>query len=479
MLFNSVDFLWFLPIVFTLYWFVFNQNLKLQNGLLLVASYFFYASWDYRFLLLLIFSTLLDYYTGIKMSDAASQKNKRFWFWLSVSINVGFLGVFKYYNFFVSSFADFVSVFGFKPDMWTLQVILPVGISFYTFHGLSYVMDIYNGRIKPERDFVTYSVFVSYFPLLVAGPIERATHLLPQIKIKRIFNSNEAIKGVELILWGFFKKLVIADAMAGIVSEVYGDSASYDSTSLMIAALAFSFQIYGDFSGYSDIALGTSKLFGIDLLRNFNFPYLARSISEFWKRWHISLSSWFRDYVYVPLGGSRVSKILNVRNVFIIFLVSGFWHGANWTFIIWGGIHALLFVPSFMVGTNKQFRTDLVTRDQPFPRIADLLRVGLTFTLVTIAWVFFRAGTVPQAKDFLFKMVSGASGKQLVFQNNQLLIYAISFAAFFVMSGIILYRQNGFLKPTKITRYCTSIILLTLITLFGEFSEQTFIYFQF
>ena len=479
MLFNSIEFLYFLPIVFILYWFVFNKNLNLQNILLLVSSYFFYASWDYRFLFLLIFSTLLDYYTGIKMSDATSQKSRRFWFWLSVLINVGFLGVFKYFNFFVSSFADFVSVFGFKPDVWTLQFILPVGISFYTFHGLSYVMDIYNGKIKPERNFVTYSVFVSYFPLLVAGPIERATHLLPQIKINRNLNSDQAIQGIELILWGFFKKVVIADTMAGIVSQVYGDSASYDSTSLMIAAVAFSFQIYGDFSGYSDIALGTSKLFGIDLLRNFNFPYLARNIAEFWKRWHISLSSWFRDYVYVPLGGSRVSKALSIRNIFIIFLVSGFWHGANWTFIIWGVIHALLFVTSFMLGTNKQFRTDLITRERPLPRVIDLLHIAITFGAVTIAWVFFRAGSVPQATDFLFNMLSGVDGKRLVFQNNQLLGYGISFMVFIVMSGIILYRQNGFLKPTKMTQYYTSLILLVLITLFGEFSEQTFIYFQF
>ena len=479
MLFNSIEFLYFLPIVFILYWFVFNKNLNLQNLMILVASYFFYASWDYRFLFLLIFSTLLDYYTGIKMNDASDKRGKRFWFWLSICVNVGFLGIFKYYNFFISSFADFVSVFGFTPDMWTLKVILPVGISFYTFHGLSYVIDIYNGKIQPERNFISYSVFVSYFPLLVAGPIERATHLLPQIKVKRQFDSHQAIQGVELILWGFFKKVVIADTMAGIVSQVYGDSASYGASALIIATVAFSFQIYGDFSGYSDIAIGTSKLFGIELLRNFNFPYLSRNIAEFWKRWHISLSTWFRDYLYIPLGGSKVSKFLSIRNVFIIFIVSGFWHGANWTFIIWGAIHAILFVPSFVMGSNRKFQNDIVAESQPLPKVSDMLHVLLTFISVSLAWVFFRSVSVTEAITILVDMFTGVEGRQLLFQNNQILIFAISFGVFFIMSTIVLYRKNGLLKPTTVSLFCTSIILLTLITLFGEFSEQTFIYFQF
>jgi alginate O-acetyltransferase complex protein AlgI len=465
--------------VFVLYWFVCNRNLRLQNGLLLVASYFFYASWDYRFLFLLIFSTLLDYYTGLKMNDAGNEKHRRFWFWLSVLVNVGFLGVFKYYNFFVTSFVEFLDRLGLHADVWTLQVILPVGISFYTFHGLSYVIDIYKRNITAERNFIEYAVFVSYFPLLVAGPIERATHLLPQIKKKRYFDSQQAIEGVERILWGLFKKVVIADSMAIIVNTVYADASNFNAMALCIAAIAFSFQIYGDFSGYSDIAIGVSKLFGIDLLRNFNFPYLSRNIAEFWRRWHISLSSWFRDYLYYPLGGSKVNFWTSVRNVFIIFLVSGFWHGANWTFIIWGGLHALFFVPSFLTGTNRKYQSDIITKESWLPKLSDGIHILITFTLVTIAWIFFRSDSISSSFLFLQNMFFGVSGKSLILQNNQLLSFGFTFFLFFGMSLYFLYRQNGICVPKQSTLFVTSLTLLVFITLFGEFTEQSFIYFQF
>lgn len=323
MLFNSISFAIFLPIVFALYWLL-RKNLKFQNILLLVASYYFYGCWDWRFMFLLGFSTFLDYYSGIKIEEATSQHLKKIWLTISIGINLGFLGFFKYYNFFADSFAEMLNGFGFEVHPWTLQIILPVGISFYTFHGLSYIIDIYYGRLKAERNIVDYSVFVSFFPLLVAGPIERATHLLPQIKKKRVFDYSQAVDGMRQILWGLFKKMVIADNCAIYANEIFSNPESQSGSNLVLGAIFFTFQIYGDFSGYSDIALGVARLFGINLLKNFNYPYFSRDIAEFWRRWHISLSTWFRDYLYIPLGGSKGGNWMRVRNTFIIFIVSGF-----------------------------------------------------------------------------------------------------------------------------------------------------------
>jgi alginate O-acetyltransferase complex protein AlgI len=405
MLFNSINFALFLPIVFILYWFATNKSIKFQNILLLISSYFFYACWDWRFLFLLIFSTLLDYVTGIKISDSKTKKNRKFWFWLSISINLGFLGVFKYYNFFVQSFADAISNLGLQVNPWTLNVILPVGISFYTFHGLSYVIDIYKGRIKTEKNFVDYSVFVSFFPLLVAGPIERATHLLPQIQKNRIFSKIKAIDGLRQILWGLFKKVVIADQCAEYANVIFNNSSDYSGSTLLLGAIFFTFQIYGDFSGYSDIALGTARLFGIDLLKNFAFPYFSRDIAEFWRRWHISLSTWFRDYLYIPLGGSKVGTWVKVRNTFIIFLVSGFWHGANWTFIVWGGLNALYIMPSIIFNTNRN-NLDIVAQGRYFPTIKEVFQMVITFGLTVFAWIFFRAANIKHAVNYILNIFS-------------------------------------------------------------------------
>ncbi len=338
MLFNTIDFAIFLPIVFVLYWFVTNRNLRLQNILLLVASYFFYACWDYRFLFLLIFSTFLDYFTGFKIHDAQTRPKRLFWLWVSIGINLGFLGIFKYYNFFADSFANGLELLGVQVNPRTLNVILPVGISFYTFHGLSYVLDIYNKKITPIKDFIDYSVFVSFFPLLVAGPIERATHLLPQIQKKRTFDYVKAADGLRQILWGLFKKIVIADNAAEYANQIFNNSADYSGSTLLLGALFFTFQIYGDFSGYSDIALGTARLFGIELLRNFAFPY----------------------YLYIPLGGSKGGIWFKIRNTFIIFIVSGFWHGANWTFIVWGALNALYFLPLLIFDKNRSNVSEIV-----------------------------------------------------------------------------------------------------------------------
>jgi len=405
MLFNSLAFAIFLPIVFLLYWFVFNKTKSTQNALLIVASYYFYSCWDWRFLFLLIFSTFLDYYSGIQIEKSDSGKRRKFWFWLSILVNLGFLGIFKYYNFFATSFADLLCSVGLKANPTLLKVILPVGISFYTFHGLSYVIDIYNKRIKAEYNFIDYSLFVSYFPLLVAGPIERATHLLPQVKEKRRFDYQMAVDGLRQILWGVFKKVVIADNCAIVVNMVFANPEEYSGSVLVLGAVFFAFQIYCDFSGYSDIALGVSRLFGIELLKNFNYPYFSRDIAEFWRRWHISLSSWFRDYLYIPLGGSRGSIWIKVRNVFIIFIISGFWHGANWTFIVWGLINALFIMPSVMFNTNRN-NLNIVAEGKLLPNLKEFGQMIVTFFLVCFAWIFFRAQDLDNAFCYIKRIFS-------------------------------------------------------------------------
>lgn len=405
MLFNTLDFALFFPVVFVLYWFVVQRSFRLQNMLLLAASYYFYAQWDPRFLGLLLFSTWLDYFSGLRIHAASSRSTKKTWLIASVGINLGLLGVFKYYNFFADSFANLVSVFGFESHPVFLSVVLPVGISFYTFHGLSYVFDIYYGRTSPTKDPVDYSLFVAFFPLLVAGPIERATHLLPQIQRVRHFDMTKAVDGCRQILWGVFKKVVIADNAAEVVNGIFATHGDASGSTLLAGAVIFAFQIYGDFSGYSDIGLGTARLLGIELLQNFSFPYFSRDIAEFWRRWHISLSSWFRDYVYIPLGGSRVSTALKIRNTFIIFLLSGFWHGANWTFIAWGLLHALFFIPLLIAGTNRTNLT-MAAPTSALPSFRELGGMILTFSCVVVAWVFFRAEDLGHAFAYLRGMAS-------------------------------------------------------------------------
>jgi alginate O-acetyltransferase complex protein AlgI len=479
MLFNSLNFAVFLVAVFTLYWFFTNKNLKLQNLLLLVSSYFFYACWDWRFLFLLIFSTLLDYFTGIQIPQAKNRHLKKFWFWLSISVNVGFLGVFKYYNFFAASFAQAISHLGLQINPWSLKVILPVGISFYTFHGLSYVIDIYKGRIKPERNFIIYSVFVSFFPLLIAGPIERATHLLPQIRQQRIFNYSKAIDGLRQILWGLFKKIVIADQCAEYANTIFNNANDYSGSAHVLGALFFTFQIYCDFSGYSDIAIGTAKLFGIDLLRNFAFPYFSRNIAEFWRRWHISLSTWFRDYLYIPLGGSKVGVWLKVRNIFIIFLVSGFWHGANWTFIVWGLLNALYIMPSILLNTNRS-NLDIVAQGKYFPSMKELVSMIITFSLTVFAWIFFRAKSLEDAAHYIARIFS----RSLFTIPNikpSLLVYLFT-AIFLVVEWLGREQQyaiaNLELKLPKVARWAIYYSIVLAILYFAG-AEQQFIYFQF
>jgi D-alanyl-lipoteichoic acid acyltransferase DltB (MBOAT superfamily) len=429
----------------------------------------------------------LDYFTGIKIHEANNKKQKLFWLWLSIGVNLGFLGVFKYYNFFAASFANGLSLLGVNANLGSLNVILPVGISFYTFHGLSYVIDLYNDRIKPERNFIDYSVFVSFFPLLVAGPIERATHLLPQILKKREFDATKAADGLRQILWGLFKKMVIADNCAEYANTIFNNSTDYSGATLALGSLFFAFQIYCDFSGYSDIALGTARLFGIDLLRNFAFPYFSRDIAEFWRRWHISLSSWFRDYLYIPLGGSKGGIWMKLRNTFIIFLVSGFWHGANWTFIMWGFLNALFIMPSIIFKTNRN-NLDIVAKGEYLPSIKEFLSMCLTFSLTLFAWIFFRANNMHHAFNYIQSMFIGLLHKSsyiaaLNFLNMKTGYYIpILMLLFIIIEWAGREQQYALAKMGlnwhKQLRWAVYYTIVFAILYFGG-KEQQFIYFQF
>ncbi len=481
MLFNSFEFLIFLPIVFCLYWFVFNKSIRSQNVLILLASYFFYGWWSYKFLGLLALSTLLDYVYGFWVASPNRKKAKLF-LWLSVINNLGILGVFKYYNFFALQFQSAFEAIGVHTNPALLNVVLPIGISFYTFHGMSYVFDIYRAKQKPVSNFVDYAVFVSFFPLLVAGPIERAHHLLPQVQRARTFNYSQAVEGCRLMLWGMFKKIVIADSLAGMANEIFGTYQNHNAFTLIMGAIIFSFQIYGDFSGYSDIALGTAKLFGFELLSNFKFPYFSRDIAEFWRRWHISLSSWFRDYLYIPLGGSKGGKLKQVRNTFIIFLVSGFWHGASWNFITWGFIHACGFLPLLLLNRNRQNVTDVVAQDRALPNLKELWQMGCTFVFVTFAWIFFRADGMQAAVGYLKQI--GVSTIDQPAQYFHLPGYMISFIYIvpLLLGDWWLRRDERKLRTVNITIIRVAVYLLMSYFILKQLVNAditSFIYFQF
>ncbi|KAA6331043.1 Peptidoglycan O-acetyltransferase [termite gut metagenome] len=407
MLFNSFEFLLFLPVVFLLYCFVFKQ-LSRQNLFVVVASYFFYGWWDWRFLVLIAFTSLCSYYSGILLEKAENKRTKQKWISASnIVLNLLILGIFKYFNFFSEGFAALFQSFGYRMDTVTLDILLPVGISFYTFQALSYSIDVYQHKIKPTRDPVAFFAFISFFPQLVAGPIERATNLLPQFQKERTFDYAKAVDGMRQMLWGFFKKMVVADNCATAVTKIWSEYQGEPGGQLLLVAVLFTFQIYGDFSGYSDIAIGCARLFGIELKRNFNFPYFSRDIAEFWRRWHISLTTWFRDYIYIPLGGSRAGKWKSFRNTMVIFLVSGFWHGANWTFIVWGAYHALLFLPLLLLGKNRKY-TNTVAAGRLLPSFKEIIQMLSTFLLVVVGWVIFRAENIAQAWDYLCRMFSSS-----------------------------------------------------------------------
>ena len=491
MLFNSLEFLVFLPIVFVLYWFVFQKR-EWQNLLIVIASYVFYGWWDWRFLFLIAFTSVCSYYSGLLIeyyrgrgNEEGGKRRQRLVCASNLILNFLILGVFKYYNFFADSLAQLVwSLFHYQLDWVTLNVILPVGISFYTFQALSYTIDVYRKDVPVTKNIVEFCAFISFFPQLVAGPIERAKNLLPQFQRDRHFDYVQAVDGCRQMLWGFFKKVVIADSCASDLNPLWDSYADYSGVSLWLLALLFTFQIYCDFSGYSDIAIGCSRLFGIRLLSNFNYPYLSRSIPEFWRRWHISLMTWFRDYVYIPLGGSRCAQWKVIRNTFIVFGVSGLWHGANWTFVVWGLYHGTLIVLYKLLHVNTKDK-DILAAGRRLPSLKELSRVVVTFGLAVVGWVIFRAENISQAWDFVSRMFLTA------FDDFHPRLGSISTFIAILLLMIVEYLQRDkvhvlqFSSGNRLFRYAVArwtVYLAMLVAIFYFYFNtvsQEFIYFQF
>ncbi len=467
MLFNSIHYLWFLPLVFGLYWGLLKGH-RSQNILLIIASYVFYGWWDPRFLALLFISSFSDYWLGIWIGSSEHERTRKRALVLSLVFNLGILGFFKYFNFFIESAAAALEAFGLEPHLTTLRIVLPVGVSFYTFQSISYTIEIYRRQMKPVRDPWAYLAFVSFFPHMVAGPIMRAIDLLPQMTTERRFLYKEAVSGLRLILYGLFKKVVIADTLAPLANEVFEHHRWVGSPDLILGMVYFAIQIYGDFSGYSDIAIGSAKLFGIELMTNFRTPYLSRNIGDFWQRWHISLSSWFRDFLYIPLGGNRVSKSRRLLNTFITFVVSGFWHGANWTYLLWGAIHGALYIP--LVGR----KTGSASAHPSMFRIG--LQVIGTFLVVCLAWVFFRSLTVSKA----FRYIKGIFTQDIVSMPE----YPSGIPFVVLMFVLDILNRHHVRDPfgqvqNKPMRYAIYMTMALGVILFSTREDVQFIYFQF
>jgi len=480
MLFNSIDFALFLPIVFLMYWGVFHKSIKAQNIFIILASYTFYGWWDWRFLFLIVTSTLVDYFVGLGLERYEAKQKRKALLCLSIITNIGILIFFKYFNFFVDTFVDVFSFFGKEISVTSLQIILPVGISFYTFQTLSYTIDVYNRKIAPTRDFFAFTAFVCFFPQLVAGPIERAKQLLPQFQQKRHFDFSNGVDGLKQMLWGLFKKMVIADTCGRYVAILFANPSDFTSSSLVLGAMLFSFQIYADFSGYSDIAIGVARLFGFHLKQNFATPYFSTSITEFWRRWHISLSTWFRDYVYIPLGGNKTSTSRFVCTILIVFSVSGLWHGASWTFIIWGLLHAFLYLMTFF-STDKNKKP---INNRYLYRLSHIFKMFFTFSLVSFAWIFFRAESVSSAFVYIGSIFSTSmmSFPNFTSMGNLLTLLLL---LFFLVTIEWKGREENyaikqlFQKRGRVLRWSFYSLLILFLGLFGNMDEVPFIYFQF
>lgn len=462
--------------VFIIYWFVVNKNLTLQNLMILIASYVFYGWWDWRFLSLIFISSITDYTIGLRLHKSKSKNRRKLLLYFSLVINIGLLGFFKYFNFFIDSFINLSSMIGFSVNSRSLNIILPVGISFYTFQTLSYTIDIYRNKLEPTKDIIAFFAFVSFFPQLVAGPIERAKNLLPQFRKRRFFDYAKAVDGLRQILWGLFKKVVIADNCAKYVDLIYANYNTLNGSVLLLGTIYFAFQIYGDFSGYSDIAIGTARLFGFDIMQNFAYPYFSRDIAEFWRRWHISLSTWFRDYVYIPLGGSYCNKPKRIRNILITFTTSGLWHGANWTFVFWGFLNGLYYIPLMLLNKHKN-HTETVALNRILPSIKETFHILATFFITLIAWVFFRAENIQHAFGYLTHMFSTSL---FSLPTNHW-----KYVPLIIILVVTEWFQRGKLHGLQFDRIPISIrwlvynSLIITIVLFGVFERKEFIYFQF
>jgi len=476
MLFNSLEFALFLPIVFVLFWFVAGGKTMLQNVLLLISSCVFYMFLIPEYILILFLAIVIDYFAGIWLERTTGAKRK--WLlWLSIVSTCLILFVFKYYNFFISNTNAIASLLGWNYSIEVLKIALPIGLSFHTFQSLSYVIDVYNGEQKAEKNFMTYSVYVMFFPQLVAGPIERARSLFPQFHAPKTFNLALASDGMRQILWGLFTKCVIADNCAIHVDNVFNDYTNNQGSTLWVGAILFTFQIYGDFSGYSNMALGTAKLFGFRLMQNFNYPYFSRDIAEFWRRWHISLTTWFRDYVYKPLGGNKRGMFVTVRNTFIIFLVSGFWHGANWTFIFWGLVNALYFLPLVLLGLNRRY-TNTVAEGRTLPNFREFTSMSFTFLLATVAWVFFRASDIPTAFGII-KGMFNTSVLSVPAIRDWVLVLLILVFVIIEWRGRTLQHALDLANRSAFERRMIYAFVFLLLFFFGVYNENQFIYFQF
>ena len=481
MIFNSFEFALFLPIVFLLYWFVFT-NRRWQNLLIVVASYVFYGWWAWRFLLLIAFTSFCSYASGLLIEH---YEGRRRWQQVvsaaNIVVNLAVLGLFKYYKFFVENLDVLLGAMGWHLDWVMMNFALPVGISFYTFQALSYSIDVYQKKLPATHDIVEFFAYISFFPQLVAGPIERATNLLPQFQHSRNFDYAKAVDGLRQMLWGFLKKLIIADNCATIVNDYWGQYSELSGWTLFLLGILFTLQIYCDFSGYSDIAIGCARLLGFNLMRNFNFPYFSRSIPEFWRRWHISLTTWFRDYIYFPLGGSRCGKWKIIRNVFIVWGISGLWHGANWTFVCWGLFHASLLAVYNIFGINTKYK-NVVAYGHYLPNVIEISQMLLTFFLAVIGWIIFRSESIVQAGDYLTRMFTVPfDGRILPDEGVEYLIWG------FVLLFIEFVQRNkehalqfsdSWLFKRRFVRWGIYYVILLVIAKYaGE--TQTFIYFQF